>query len=449
MARFVLAWEHGGGLGHAMSLAQVARVLLARGHDVTLVWRNPGAAHHVLGPLLHHPRLRLRAAPTWPGQVIKPPLPHPVSTYADLLCLVGYLDPSSLTAHTSSWLDLLRTLQADVLVTDHAPGALLAAKAWPDLRTAQIGNGYFQPPRRTPLPSFRFWDATQVDAAHEATVLAHCQAAQKACGITPLTRLSDLLNTHLDALLTWPELSTYDPGLLTENHLFIGPLPSTATALAPQWPPSPSAQRCLAYLKAGHPDTPTTHAILRLLIDAGIPTLLVLSGGTDAEAALLAPHPHVRLVNQLVDMNLALQQADVVVCQGSSGTVLASLSAGRPLLMLPGHVEQWINSYRVCDLHAGIALQAAEIAEHGVAALRALFHDDHFRTHARQVAARHPPSESHANLARLGDQLEALLTWAPARSLPPHDPQSRWGRIAAAEIASNAAPDAQSGWTPP
>jgi UDP:flavonoid glycosyltransferase YjiC (YdhE family) len=404
MARFALAWEQGGGLGHAMSLAQVARALLGRGHHVDLIWRDPVLAQTTLGDLLQHPRLRLWAAPAWRGQLIDQRLADQPSTYADLLSLVGYLDKPGLTALLKSWLDLLRALQPDALVTEHAPTALLAAKGLPGLRTAQLGNGYFQPPRQTPLPSVRFWDPQDVDPANEAAVLTTCQAAQKACGIAPLPRLQDLLDTDLNAVLTWPELSTYAPSLL-QDHSFFGPFPTTAMGQPPIWPDASNKPRYLAYLKASHP---AIDAILDMLIDARLPTLLVLGGGTCPQATRLAPHGHIRLVDQLANMDQALSQADVVICQGNAGTVMASLSAGRPLLMLPGHVEQWLNSYRVCELHAGISLQATEIAEHGVAALHALIDDPHFRQHAGEVAARHPPSASQANLMRLCTQLEAL-----------------------------------------
>lgn len=406
MARFALAWEQGAGLGHAMPLAQVARRLLAQGHDVDLIWRDPPLAHATLGGLLHHPRLRLWAAPSWRGQVFNDEVAAEPSTYADLLCLIGYLDTSVLTTLLKAWFNLLQTLQPDVLVVDHAPGALLAAKGLPALRTAQIGNGYFQPPRQTPLPSFRFWDEQAINTAHESAVLANCQAAQTACGIAPLARLSDLIDTDLSALLTWPELSSYAPALL-DGQTFFGPLPGgTANGAMTTWPEGRGPHRCLAYLNASHPQIV---AILDMLIAARLPTLLVLRGGTCRLATRLADHAHIKLVEQLAKLDQAIPQADVVVCQGNAGTVLASLSAGRPLLMLPGHVEQWLTSYRVCELNAGISLQTGEIAEHGAAALHALIKDAHFRTHAEQVAARHPPSEAHTNLLRLCAQLEALL----------------------------------------
>lgn len=407
MARFALAWEQGAGLGHAMPLAQVARTLLEQGHDVDLIWREPTLAHTTLGSTLHHPRLRLWAAPAWRGQMADERLARQPSTYADLLCLAGFLDSAILTALVKSWLDLLRTLQPDVLVADHAPGGLLAATGLPKLRTAQVGNGYFQPPCHTPFPSFRFWDKQATNPAHEDAVLASCQAAQVACGIAPMARLSDLVDTDLNALLTWPELSTYEPQLLG-GQTFFGPLPNATMGASAKWPAGADEHRpnrCLAYLNASHPHIA---AALDMLIEARLPTLLVLRGGTMPLVKRLRAYLHICLVEQLANLEELIPQADVVVCQGNSGTVLATLSAGRPLLMLPGHVEQWITAYRVCQLNAGISLQTHEIAEHGVAALHALVKDQHFITHARQVAQRHPPAESHANLTRLCAQLGAL-----------------------------------------
>lgn len=411
MARFTLAWELGGGLGHAVSLGQLARGLLQRGHHVDLVWRDPGLLAAALGPGATHPRLRCTQAPFWTGRPEQAGLNEGPRTHAELLCLGGLRDAASLTDRLAAWLGLLHTLQPDVLVTDHAPTALLAARALPHLRTAQIGTGYFQPPRQSPLPNFRFWDTRPTEPHHEAEVLAACQAAQRAHGIAPLTQLAELLHTDLDAVLNWPALHPYGPTPIP-GQTAMGPLPPPDVGQAPRWPQGPAAShprapagRCLAYLRASHPGA---DSLLHALIAAQRPTVLVLDGATAAHQARLAPHGHIHLNTGLVALALALPQADLVVCHANAGTVFASLAWGRPLLMCPGHVEQWLTAYRVCVQHAGIALQPHEVAGHGVAALHALLDDAHFRDHARAWGERHPPAQLHAHLAQLCDQVEAL-----------------------------------------
>ena len=65
MARFLLAWELGGGMGHVVPLAQVAEPLVQRGHEVHFVLRDLSAARAGLGALASAPRVRLWQAPVW------------------------------------------------------------------------------------------------------------------------------------------------------------------------------------------------------------------------------------------------------------------------------------------------------------------------------------------------------------------------------------------------
>jgi len=403
MARFALAWEQGGGMGHAATLAQLARTLLKHGHEVDLVWRDLSAVNSCLGDLLDAPGLRLWHAPSWHGAANAPGMPAAARTYAELLCFCGYLDAPFLRGHVKAWLDLLREIQPKVLVTDHAPTALLAAKGMPGMRTAQVGNGYFQPPTGNPFPSFRFWDTSPVDPADEATLLAHCQSAQGACGIEPLPSLAELLQTDLDALLTWPELHHYGP-TASPRQTFTGPLPPPLVSRSGAWP-SQAPPTYLAYVKASHPGI---DAILAMLMAARLPTLLVLPDGKPEHLAKLQAHAHIHTVRAPINMTEAIAQAAVVICQGNSGTVFSALSRGKPLLLLPAHIEQWLVAYRACELNAGIALQPHEIDSTGVQALHALIDDPHFRVHAQAVSLRHTVEDEQGNLARLCELVMAL-----------------------------------------
>ncbi len=404
MGRFALAWEQGGGMGHAATLAQLARVLLQHGHEVDLIWRDLAAVKPCLGDLLDAPGLRTWLAPSWHGSTDGPGMPTGARTYGELLCFCGYLDARFMHSHLQAWLALLQQLEPDVLVIDHAPTALLAAKGMPHMRTAQVGNGYFQPPTANPFPNFCFWDTRPIDLDLEATLLMHCRAAQQACGIAPLASLGDLLQTDMDALLTWPELHHYGHQA-SARQTFTGPLPPPLVSRTGMWP-GDDQPRCLAYVKASHPGI---EPILSVLIAARLPTLLVLPGAQPRHLTQLAGHAHIRTVQEPIDMGKAIAQASVVVCQGNSGTVFSALSRGKPLLLLPAHVEQWLIAYRTCELHAGIALQAHEIADEGVQALQALIHDPHFRTHAQAISQRHTADDAQENLNRLSNRLMALV----------------------------------------
>ncbi|MFG5408062.1 hypothetical protein ABXN37_07975 [Piscinibacter sakaiensis] len=132
MARLLLAWELGGGLGHAQALTALADALLRRGHAVDLAWKDLSVAGAVLGERLRHPRLRLWPAPVWTATLANMPEP---ANHAELLFRAG---PA-------------------LLVADHAPTALLAARGQP-LRRLLFGNGFCIPPAEGPWPAFREWE---------------------------------------------------------------------------------------------------------------------------------------------------------------------------------------------------------------------------------------------------------------------------------------------------
>ena len=174
MARIVMAWELGGGMGHVVPLSQIAQALVARGHDVHFVLRDLSGAAEALRGLARHPQVRLWQAPVWLAQLTGAPLPV---SYAELLFRAGYLDARRLSGLADAWRSLFDALQPQLLVADHAPTALLAARGRPMAR-ALVGTGFFVPPATTPMPAFRDWD--RPDAARlaqsEARALASCNA---------------------------------------------------------------------------------------------------------------------------------------------------------------------------------------------------------------------------------------------------------------------------------
>ena len=77
-----------------------------------------------------------------------------------------------------AWRSLFDAIAPDLLLADHAPTALLAARGRPGLRRALIGSGFFQPPAQQPLPSLREWERVPAQrlAQSETRVLDTCNA---------------------------------------------------------------------------------------------------------------------------------------------------------------------------------------------------------------------------------------------------------------------------------
>jgi UDP:flavonoid glycosyltransferase YjiC (YdhE family) len=79
----------------------------------------------------------------------------------------------------------------------------------------------------------------------------------------------------------------------------------------------------------------------------------VLTVGGAVDPAGLGPQPAHVHVERNVPQSLLLPRCDLVVCQGGSGTVVAALAHGLPLVVIPPGVDQPANAERVAALGMG------------------------------------------------------------------------------------------------
>lgn len=394
MARFLLAWERGGGLGHAMTLARIAAPLCAAGHEVHVALRDLSLVPAAFGPLAHDGGMRLWQAPLW--QAAAHGLPPPAS-YPELLFHAGYLEPARLAPLAQGWRSLLDAVRPAVLLADHAPTALLAARGRPGLRRVLCGNGFFMPPQVAPMPAFRDWEpvAPARLAASEARVLQTCNAVLHGLGAPPLPALHTLLDADLEALLSWPALDPYGPRAPQPRHLPLGPLlPAPAAAPAPAWPDG-TGPRVFAYLK---PELPGLDGVLQRLRDGPWRTLACVPGLPAAQRERLAS-PQLGFATPSLALAPAVAAAAVVLCHGGSGVAMEALAAGVPLVMLPMQAEQLVFARRVEAAGAGLGQVAADPGAALPALLDAALADDGLRAAAARLRASVPPGDAAAALA--------------------------------------------------
>lgn len=380
MARFLLAWELGGGLGHATPLAQLAQPLLAAGHEVKLVLRDLSVLGPVFGPLAAHPRLQAWQAPVWQLPLAGQP---PPATYAELLLHAGYLDATRLQGLAQAWRTLLQALQPDLLVADHAPTALRAARGLP-MRRLLAGTGFFVPPQRQPMPPFREWTpiAPHRVRAAEERALASCNQLLSTWGEPPLAALHELLAADARCLLTWPALDAYAAARDSEptTH-YLGPLPGRDQGALPGWPAG-GFGRVLAYLR---PEPAATEAALSVL-QAGPWSTVACVPGLAASLKQRHASAHLQLADMPLNMARLAAQADAVLCHAGAGTVHAALLQGRPLVMLPMQAEQLLTARRVQAAGAGALLLEGEVPAQLPALLHAAVADGPMRRAAQRFA---------------------------------------------------------------
>jgi UDP:flavonoid glycosyltransferase YjiC (YdhE family) len=320
MSRILLAWELGAASGHLAGLRPVVEVLLERGHQVTLAAQNLRNAARVFAgldfPIVPAPRTHELY-----GGLEDPPL-----NYSEILMRYGYLEPAMLRGLLTAWRSLMRAVAADVVLADHAPTAMLAAREL-GLPRGLIGSPFNVPPAVTPTPNMRDWLSVPAQrlADSDARVLQVINGAVSRAGnLDALHRIFDGAARFLSGI---PELDPYG-ARPAEDYLGLRAV-STGSE-QPVWPEG-DGPKVFAYLHA-----PYSHLerALTALTGSGARVLVHLLGGN---AALMQKHsgPQLRFAPALLDFSQVVSACDLCVCHGNVGTTLGMLQGGRPLLLLP------------------------------------------------------------------------------------------------------------------
>lgn len=382
MPRVLIAWELGEAFGHLARCLRLAQGLMARGHGVTLALKDvrlPAGQRPA-------PGITVLPAPLTPqaGTGSSPPV-----NYADVLRVSGFAEAQDVVARLNAWRGILTLAQPDVLVADHAPTALLAARL-ANIPHLSIGNGFAIPPAVSPWPSIRPWEAVSDQAlmAAEERLDRVLEAAQKALGHASAVRMRDLFGAH-DILDTFAELDHY--GARPDGR-YVGPIVSVPQALRVSWQ-NREGCRVLAYLR---PAVPGFESILQALarLDAEV---LCIAPGIRPEAAKRCATRRLRIALAPIDLSLLLPHADLALGYGNSGFSTQALLAGVPLAMRPRHVEQTLFAHRVEELGAGKLLSDRIDVDSVTTSLQELLGNPTYRQAARAFRDRHAdysPSEA-------------------------------------------------------
>ena len=401
MATILMTWELGGGLGHLARLALIADALHGRGHTVVAVLQDLCRAHTFFASgsatLLQAPIRRRPPANAFRRTV----------TFAHILHNMGFADADELTTMVQAWRRIFRCERPDLILFDHSPTAMLAARGLVGRRAA-IGTGFCCPPDVTPLPILR--PAERIDPARlvadERRVLAVANDALARIGEPALERLTELYADVDDTFLTtFRELDHYPS---RPPARYWGPA-GRGGGMIPQWPDA-DGKRVFVYLKPFEnlPD------LLDILLRLRLPTVVHVE---QAPAAVVQRFtgPAMRFEAQPVDMGIAARECDVAVLNGTHASTITMLLAGKPALHLPTYLEQGLCAAAVKRLGAG--LSAPHNQPHRIEGeFRALVASDEFTAAAAAFARRYASFDTRAHWCQLVDRLESLAGGAPDRA---------------------------------
>ena len=396
MARILLAWELGGDYGHLMRFLTLGRELARRGHEPVFALRELTHVEAVLGD----EPFKVFQAPIFVANVSGL---VPAIGFAETLMRLGFIYPSILTALCRAWRNLVEAIAPELTLFDYAPTGLLATRGLPIPRVA-FGSAFSMPPRTEPMPIYRWWHGEPRERvlSSERIVLANANKVLARLGQPPMARLADLLDVDETIIAAAEEFDQY-PGRVGARYW--GALANVEKGVPPPWP-IVGAKRIFAYLKPHFGDFEKVLKALRN-VDAAV---VVHAPGTSDDMVKKHTTANVTFSSAPVRMSDVRRDCDVGVCHAGAGTVEMLITAGKPLLLLPQHLEQMMVAKRAVQIGAGLVADPAEPASLNYErALKRLLNEPGFTAAAQAVAARHVDDDPPARAARVADRCEELI----------------------------------------
>ncbi len=104
------------------------------------------------------------------------------------------------------------------------------------------------------------------------------------------------------------------------------------------------------------------------------------------------------------------READVGICHAGVGTVESLVTSGKPLLLLPQHLEQMMTGKRIAAMGAGLVVDPlVDKSPNYARLLTRLLEEPAFAAVAQAVAARYVNETPAERVARIADRCEELI----------------------------------------
>ena len=395
MATIALIWELGSDYGHIGRFLPIAQALRAQGHRPVMILRDISRADELLTPY----GLEYLQAPLWLPPVSGLPA---ALNFTESLFLFGFLSPPGLLSIARAWRQLFALLKPELLIFDHAPTALMAARGL-GLPRLITGNSFAVPPQTQPLPIYRWWEAASATTRLQETESRLLENANKVLRQldAPLMRqVADLYAAEATLITGLPELDVY--GARCEEN-YVGAINNISHGQEPKWP-GKRKTRIFAYLKAHYPKFDQVVTALSRA-DASV---LIFAQGIARQQVQRYQSANLAFSEMPVLMSQARTECDAAVCH-AGGTVDVMLNAGKPLLLLPMQMEQNMTSKRVEKAGCGLTYTLDQPPAMVEKLLTQLLANSDFSARAIAYAASHQEFTQESALQRLLDCCTKLL----------------------------------------
>ena len=338
MKTILLGWELGAGFGYCLQLRQLADALAGAGQRPVLALRTLDYAHRLFAdrtyPVLQAPWLIGRLTPQALADGFNP------TGFADLMACNGFGSVDHLYSMLRGWRDLIDQLRPDLIVARYAP--LLSLAAYGRLPAVVFGSAYSTPPADGPYFPQLLYDVAPY--ADQAQMLETVRDVQRRFGAPLPDALAEIYRGERRVVLGLPEL---DPYRGTRREPCAGMFED-----APP-PHEIDADGFHAYLAGCGP---TATLAVEALIESGLPGQIYARDSDPSLAARVAGSP-IRWLDTPPDAIAAASGAALVVHHGGPGMAYAALAAGRPQVLLPQVLDQWLTACALDEYPHGLLLE--------------------------------------------------------------------------------------------
>jgi hypothetical protein len=252
-----------------------------------------------------------------------------------------------------------------------------------------------------PAPPLRHWEPApraELEAADRA-ILAAVNTTLVAHAAAPIGTIGELFSGRA-MLLTYPELDIYPERGPADYY---GVPKSGEGSAVPEWPTG-RGPRVFGYLYNYFTGLdPLLAALERLQART-----LLLCRGANPDLVRKYASGSVKVLNEPMSVSRVLPQCDLVVCHGSHQMTAQSLLAGKPLLMLPTQLEQFLIMRRVVRFGAALGVDPSvpdADYEKAIGELSSAGHSAKAKAFAAQYAAHDPAAALVTMLQRVESAL--------------------------------------------
>ena len=392
MSRILYTWELGGGLGHVTRIYPILLALEQRGHQVIAAIREQGQ----IDKLWPNLKAAVHRAPhkTYPTIYEN----HPVKYFTDILYNIGWGEAKELRVLLYGWEQLYGQVRPDFVIHDHSPTAALRSQA-EDIPHATLGTGFCSPPDESPNRLLRTWTPAEPEKEQRTSA----QLIENLNSLLPsrvqLNRPTEVYSRVTENFLTtFPELDHF--GARAEAKYW--GIPNATAGARFEWPGG-NGPKMFAYL---HGDK-SLPGVLQAIEKLNFPSLVYISGITK-ESVIPPLAANVRVVREQVDLAWAAQECSLGILNGSHGATAAFLLAGRPIIQLPIHLEQYLGAKRSVELGAALIVDRTKPDDIS-SAMRRILTDPQFAIRADEFRDRYRNWSPGTQSELIVDRIEEIL----------------------------------------